>query len=982
MNPLRRNNRGPRDAAYWKRLDALLASALDLPEAERERWIEALPPTDAPWAASLRDLLARSSAETGGFMQKPLEFTDATAEALDDDSPGTEIGPYRLIEPLGAGGMATVWIAERIDGMMKRRVALKLPSAAWISGLAARMRRERDILSALEHPCIARLYDAGATETGRPYLAMELVEGQDIDAYCNRQSLRTAARLELFLQVLRAVAHAHARLIVHRDLKPSNILVTDTGEVRLLDFGIATMLEGAAGMPTGAAVTSALTREAGRPLTLDYASPEQIRGDRLTVATDVYSLGVVLFQLLTGKRPYALRRLSTGAIEDAILDQEAPRASTRVERGAGRELAGDLDAIIGKALKKDAAARYLSVEAFADDIARYLAGEPVHAQPDSTWYQLRKFSGRHRTGVAAAATVLIAVLAGASVAVWQSRAARIQADRADAVKQFIASIFSDAVPRSGVGGELLATDLLNAAAIRVQREMADDPRAAAELGIIIGYSFGALGKPDSGREILQFAVPLAERELGPAHVLTLRGKTQYASVIMHSDPARAEAMHDAIIRDARPQLPASALSLAEALLDKGFVLTRRGAADEALGVLRESLDVARIHLGPDSETTVLSRGQLVNALGTFGRQAERLALATENVQHAQRVLGSKRPSVALINAERNYAAALRANDRPSDAIPLLRQVVADQRQLDSAETGRVRHGLHELGLALLAAGELGEALVLQQQIVALEAINNREETENRLIAREPLVATLLAARRDHEAAALMQEVSTVQARIGQERTRAAVTRLLNEARVLALQGDADGADRLATAAREHDAATALQRVEAMEVAAHSARMHGRTAKALRLISEAMTVQLPQAGSLRQLASLQAEHASILLDLDRTSEAAESLDHCRKNFQTAQVRAGIRTALCLTGQARWQLKAGDRAGQQASLRELTALTEEWQKLNPHSPWHGEALYWRARLEAKLGETALAQKHRDQYRPMLRSSALPVHRRLAA
>lgn len=973
---------GKLDADYWKRLDSLLEIALELPEAERGHWMESLSRQDAPLAARLGELLTKVTVETSGFMQYPVDFSAAAAEMLNEDVPGAIVGPYRLIESLGAGGMATVWLAERIDGTLQRRVALKLPNAAWMPGLVARMRRERDILSALEHPCIARLYDAGATEDGRPYLAMELVQGNNIRDYCAANSLSTAARLRLFLQVLRAVAHAHARLIVHRDLKPGNILVTKEGEVRLLDFGIATLLAADASVTANAAITSSVTRTAGRALTLDYASPEQIRGDRVTVASDVYSLGVVLFELLTGQRPYSLKRSSTGAIEDAILDQEAPRASSRAQGGVARIIAGDLDAIVGKALKKDPAHRYLSVEAFAEDVARYLAGEPVHAQPDSTWYQLRKFVGRHRVGLGVATLTLSGILAGAGVAAWQSRLARIEAERADVVKGFIASIFSDAIPRSGSGGELLATDLLNASSLRLQRELAGNPRAAAELGIIIGESFGELGQPDSGKDILNFAVPLAEKEFGVAHPLTLRGRLRLANVIMHPDPARGEAMLDSLIRDARPQLPEAAQQLADALGDKGFLAARRGAAEEAIAAQREAVNVAATHLGPDSPITILTRGQLTDTLGTVGKQTERLAIATENVQHAQRVLGDKRPSIALINAERNYAAALRANDRPADAIPLLRQVVADQRKLDVAETGRVRNGLHELGLALAAVGEFEEALTLQRQIVEMEQRQNRYESENRIIANQPLLATLLAVRRDTEAATLMRELRSLRARIGPERASTAIIRTINEARVLALQGDASGAERQALAARDHKESTALHRAEALQVAAFNARMHGQTDRALAFIEQAIAENLKPTGSLSRIAALHAEHAAILLDMGRTQAAANALAECRRGFETAQVRLGLRSALCAMGQAQLGIGTDNPLAHRNALADMVALSDAWQKLNPRSPWHGEALFWRAQLEARIGEAAAAKRHLIEARAMLRKSTLPTHRRLAS
>lgn len=411
------------------RLSTLLEAALALPEAERNAWLHTLPPQHHDLLPTLRGMLARAAVETDTFLAQPLRVglgdpADTDAEA---DHPGDTIGPYRLLSALGSGGMAEVWVAERIDGSLQRREALKLPRAGWATGLARRMARERDILASLEHPRIARLYDAGVTAAGRPWLAMELVDGVTIDAYCRDHALSVEQRLRLVLQVADAVAHAHARLVVHRDLKPSNILVTPAGEVRLLDFGVAKLLE------DDAPPAHNLTQLIGRAVTPDYAAPEQL-GDRpVGVGADVYSLGVVLYELLCGQRPYRLRRESIGALEEAILSAEVPPPSSRVagDRRLARALRGDLDTIVAKALKKDPAERYASVEALAADLERHLNGEPVRARPDGVGYRARKFLQRHRWGVGAAAafTTLLAVALGVSL--WQARAIERERDRAD-----------------------------------------------------------------------------------------------------------------------------------------------------------------------------------------------------------------------------------------------------------------------------------------------------------------------------------------------------------------------------------------------------------------------------------------------------------------------------------------------------------------------------------------------------------------------
>jgi serine/threonine-protein kinase len=294
--------------------------------------------------------------------------------------------------------------------------------------LTERLARERDILASLEHAHIARLYDAGVDGKGRPYLAMEYVDGVAVDVYCRDQALPLRARIGLLLQVAAAVAHAHSRLVVHRDLKPGNILVTADGQVRLLDFGIAKLME------VDRTEATSLTHLSGRALTLDYASPEQIRSEPLGTASDVYSLAVVAYELLVGARPYRLKRSSAAELEEAITSIDPPLASDLAREPAlRRQLKGDLDAILNKALKKDSSQRYATVEALADDLRRHLDQQPVLAQPDRLGYRASKFVSRHRFQVAAGVVAALALVAGAGVALWQAQHARAQAAHSEEV---------------------------------------------------------------------------------------------------------------------------------------------------------------------------------------------------------------------------------------------------------------------------------------------------------------------------------------------------------------------------------------------------------------------------------------------------------------------------------------------------------------------------------------------------------------------
>ena len=408
--------------ADWPAISALLDEALGLPEAARTVWLDTLAGERARHRDALRRLLGqRGHVDTRDFLHSlpRLDVRPANAPAA-----GDHIGAYRLLEPLGHGGMGSVWLAERTDGLVARRVALKLPHAVWGEAFAERLAREREILATLEHEHIARLYDAGIDAHGRPFMAMEVVAGEPLDAHCRAHALPLRERIALLLQVMAAVSHAHAQLVIHRDLKPGNILVTADGRVKLLDFGVAKLLEGEATRRT------ALTELTGRALTPEFASPEQIRGEPLGTASDVYSLAVIAYELLAGARPYRLRRGTAAELEDAIAQVEPRLASDAAVTPALRKaLRGDLDAILNRGLKKRAAERYPNVESFAQDLRRHLRGEPVLARPDSRAYRMATFVRRHRLAVGMATALAVAIVAGAGVSLWQARVAREQERR-------------------------------------------------------------------------------------------------------------------------------------------------------------------------------------------------------------------------------------------------------------------------------------------------------------------------------------------------------------------------------------------------------------------------------------------------------------------------------------------------------------------------------------------------------------------------
>src|SRR5882762_5979113 len=398
-------------------MSRLLDDALPLDKAGRRRWLEQLASEHRELAPALSQaLFPQDDTRSGSILLDTLPKMGAGsgAQAVSGRGlkPSERVGPYQLVRLLGAGGMAEVWLAQRADGAFKREVALKVPMLLRLRpDLAQRFAREREILASLEHVNIVRLYDAGVTSDGLPYLAMEYVPGQPLTDWCDAHRLGLRERIKLFQQVLDAVRYAHARHVIHRDLKPSNILVTAAGQVRLLDFGVAKLL--------GREDTQ-LTQLYGPALTPEYASPELMRGESLDTVSDIYSLGVVLYELLTGSRPYQIKAsVSAVELEQAIATARIERPSTQLAVEAGparattqhklaRRLRGDLDAIVLRALSKEPQQRYASASALADDLQRHLSGEPVEARPDSPLYRAGRFVLRRRTGIAAAALAVLA----------------------------------------------------------------------------------------------------------------------------------------------------------------------------------------------------------------------------------------------------------------------------------------------------------------------------------------------------------------------------------------------------------------------------------------------------------------------------------------------------------------------------------------------------------------------------------------------
>ncbi len=733
-------------AQDWAALSDLLDQALDLPPAEREAWLHALDGEHLIHREALRALLAtQAEIETGDFLADLPALPGVASEAGEARAGGQLVGAYRLIERIGRGGMGEVWLAERADGTVRRQVALKLPHAVWGDAFTERLVREREILAALDHAHIARLYDAGVDAHGRPFLAMAYVAGQPIDVYCRERALPLRSRVALLLQVAAAVAHAHARLVVHRDLKPGNILVGADGNVVLLDFGIAKLLDGDQTRDT------ALTAVSGRALTLDYASPEQSRGEPLGTASDIYSLAVVAYELLAGGRPYRLARGSAAELEEAIASAQAPRASdTATDTSTRRQLRGDLDAILNKALKKRPEERYATMDAFAADLRRWRDGEPVQARPDSAGYRMAKFIGRHRLQVAAGGVVMLALAGGASVALWQAHEARLaaaqartEAATAKAVQGFMESVFISNSANQADPERARATtarELLDRGAERIEKDLAQAPEAQLRLYELLGEMYFHMALNDRSLALRRSGAALAARHFGAGSLEAINASVSLAKtlaevgdreaslkLLLQADEAlRARGQEDALARmeidttlayhyfNSDPPQGLARARRAAAIArqqppSQGSVgaLHMLGEAANATGNLVEARDalaeaLARIDSRPDETVAVLPL-----VLSTLGDVYARLGQ-----------LGDARATLS-----RAYDLAQRGSDPYTlhiAGLKLSRFLVANGRARDAIESGRAAaawaqslKGDHEFGAGpAVMIGSYGRVLLV------------------------------------------------------------------------------------------------------------------------------------------------------------------------------------------------------------------------------------------------------------------------------
>lgn len=681
----------------WKEIRAHLEVVLELSAEAKDDYLQRLGETDPHIRREVEKLLAAAGEATEDFLEAPclpdlvkalgrslpsprFSLTSTRPSSLNASAEafgfvGQHVGPYHILKEIGRGGMGVVCLAERDDGQYRKRVALKLMRQGLDRRiLKERFKQERQILAHLEHPNIAHLLDGGATSEGLPYLVMEYVDGLPIDQWCTRRQLGVEARLQLFLQVCAAVQHAHQLLIVHRDLKPSNILVTEAGVPKLLDFGIAKVLEEEANPDTALTQHGAMT-----PL---YASPEQVQGLPPTTSTDVYSLGVILYELLTGQRPYQLKSFSAVELVQVVCHEEPKRVSEKAEQPKlKRQLMGDLDSILAKALRKEPAHRYLSVEQFAEDIRRHLKGLPVLARQGNARYLAGKFIRRNRYLVAAGgAFVLLLVVSLLLMGVQASRlaaqrdAARLERDKAEQMSAFLRSLFEVNVPTESQGRDITARELLERGAERIRHDLPNQPELQTELMDVIARVYTSLAQYDRAEQLLKDA--LSRRQ-------DVDARTSDASFHLHlAEVYQAQARYEA----ARGELDAALTALQQ---EKG----------------EKSSEVAGV---------VAQQARLQQAQGEFA-QAETLF---RRVLSLQSQASDTRP-VALAITQRELGVTLDQQGRPADAAQWYRDALQTLEKAGDTERAEYASALNNLGAALAFQGRYDESLAMHQKALAL-----------------------------------------------------------------------------------------------------------------------------------------------------------------------------------------------------------------------------------------------------------------------
>ena len=887
----------------WTEVRALFEELVDAKPSERRITLDALASTDPDLAGRVEKLLAADS-EAGRFLETPAVAVagglfDGLAEPAAEAPPPQRIGPYRVLGRLGRGGMGEVLLAERADGLFDQRVAIKLLRSGMASDeILARFSRERRILARLEHPHIARLLDGGATEDGRPYFVMELVEGEPITHYGRSRNLAVDDRLRLLQDCCDAVAAAHRNLVVHRDLKPSNVLVTKDGVVKLLDFGIAKLL---GPDDTGEAVAE--TRTEFRLLTPAYAAPEQILGEPVTTATDVWALGALAYELLTGTLPQKREGRSAAGLAAVASQDVKERPSQRVaredrnalpfasptegdRRRLERRLRGDLDTILLAALRREPERRYASVTALAGDLRRHRDGQPVKARPDTFGYRVSKFVRRNRVAVAAAVLVLASLVTGLAVAAWQAKRAEANAKtaaaaarRAEATKEFLIGLFEVADPEQASGGSVTASELLDQAGKRLRTELASEPDVQADLLEAVARIDKGLGRLNAAEDLAKRSLAIREKILPSGDAAIGRSLATLGAVKMSAgklDEAEKELSHALAVLEASDG--PDTLATARARSDTAQVYFWKGQAERAEVTERRAYETYRRVLGAENAQTAMHLRNLGVLLDELDRVDEAEKAYRESQAILVRQLGPDHVNLGYSYVNLAVLLSGRRN-QPAEAEALFKRAFEIRRKSLGPTHPTVGQALQLTGLFYLNQGRLEESEAAYREALALFSGIDPKHFE---VGKCKNGLALIASRRGHYADAEreMAEVEALFREVLGEKHPFTWQVRGNRASQIGLQGRLEEAETLerevAAKLEELNGKESAEAIDARARFAETRRRRGHADEALPVHRQALeaVVKMEGEGS-TWAAMLRFQVAADLLATGRPEDRAEA-----------------------------------------------------------------------------------------------------------
>lgn len=750
----------------WQKAKEIFQTAMNLPSAERQAFIENAT-NDDRIKAEVKTLL-EAHEEAGDFInESAFSVADFVDKSPKKSLVGKEIGAYKILKEIGHGGMGAVYLAERADTEFTKQVAVKLIKRGLDSDeIIKRFRNERQILANLEHPNIARLLDGGTTEDGSPFLVMEFIEGEPLTRFCDEKDLTLNERLELFIQICSAVQYAHRNLIVHRDLKPSNILVAEDGTPKLLDFGIAKLTTPIPDQTNGQTATNF------NVMTPEYASPEQVRGETVTTATDVYSLGIVLYEILTGNRPFSFENKSLESILHTICESEpqkpssvfstkskvqSPKSKYKNPQSAIRNpqlLKGDLDNIVLMAMRKEPERRYSSVEQFAEDIRRYLDGLPIIAREDSFSYRAGKFVSRNKVGVAAVSGVAVSLIAGIFTTTRQAKIAQKQRDKATKINKFLQKMLSSADPRA-VGKDAKVVEVLQIAADSIEKDFATSPEIVADLQTTIGLTFLSIGQIDSAEPHLTQALKIRKRLFGlenseTAVSLNNFGKLQQAK----GDLKQAEKLFRQSLMILQSVPKSDSLEITSVLGNLGYLLMLEAEYEESKFVLHEKLEIVRRNSGENNSEIAQTLSNLANVYSVSGDKKTAEKMHRKALHLTQKVYGKEHPDTATAML---HLAITIMDSKPDEAEYLIKQTLTSRRKFFGNGHTETAWAIYYFGDIFLRKGIYAKAAECANEILSWRG-NSIPETHSAINSTLLMLGRCyLGLKRPTEAKSLLQE---------------------------------------------------------------------------------------------------------------------------------------------------------------------------------------------------------------------------------